>query len=371
MSNSAYVNYVDRSAGRYALRSDGSLIQKITIHSAGAFGDCYDLSEYVNGASGSSYHYGISTDATVCLFVDEEFRSYSTGNLANDDVAVNIICMSTEEGVASGAMNPKAWEALLNLVEDICRRNYILELTYTGNPETSNLTMHRWFGGANCPGPYIANRYPEIVMNINARLTGALKATSATGELKTQSTIAVGMINPYLVTVEPGAVGIDYQILKDNGVIGAMFWAGAYYNSNHTLRDRYINSSLKQQVAEVNKIELPYALYASVRARSVEEAKVECYWLYFVVSKFPPKLGIWLNLELAGSPDGRVKIIDKYYENLYEWGFKDKCGFYATKDQLSGVRYKEYLDRFSVWLISPIGTVQGLNTLLTPSLFKF
>lgn len=371
MSNSALANYVNRTAGRYTERREDTLIDRITIHSADASGDCYDLSELVMAAEKSSYHYGISSDGTVCLFVDEEFRSWSTGSVANDEYAVNIICMNDPKGIKEGKLTDATYNALLDLCTDICRRNYMLELVYTGNKSTSTLTMHKWFASVNCPGTWLSNRFSQIAAIVTERLQDATKAQNKTEALKAQSTIAVGNIKPYMITVTPGTLGVNYQRMRTFGVVGTMFWAGSRFDGRHSVRATYMNSSLKNQVAEANHDEMPYALYATVRANTEQEAKDECYWLYFVISKYPPKLGLWLELDLSGTPQSRQKVIDVYYKNILKWGLKDKCGFYATRDQLMRLGYKEYLDRFSVWLISPMDDLSSLDSLLTPAIFKF
>ena len=371
MANSPYVNYIDRSAGNYSKRSADTVIDRITIHSAGKSGDCYDLSELVNGASESSYHYGISTDGTVCLFVDEQFRSWSTGSKQNDESAINIICMNTESGVSYGELSDFTYSALLDLVEDICRRNFITELIYTGSKNTSNLTMHKWYASTSCPGEWLSAKYPEIAETISERLQAALVSENETEALKAQSTIAVNAINPYVIIPDPSVTRINYRKMRTAGVIGSMFWAGALFEPNHSKRINYINPYLKTQVAEIDKVSMPYALYATVRARSVEEAKQECYELWFVVSKYPPKLGLWLDLQFNVSYGAKRAIINKYYEYIVKWGLKDKCGFYTTKSQLRSIRYTDYLDKFSVWVIDHISDLSNLDSLLTPALFKF
>lgn len=53
---------------------------------------------------------------------------------------------------------------------DICRRNGITRLDFTGNPE-GNLTLHKMFSGqTECPGPYLESRMEEIAALVNERL---------------------------------------------------------------------------------------------------------------------------------------------------------------------------------------------------------
>ena len=263
----------------------------------------------------------------------------------------------------------KALSSLLDLCEDICRRNYIKELTCTGSPDSSNLTMHRWFANTQCPGSFLVSYYSTIVSVVNKRLKTTRKASSTTEQLKAASTIALGAINPYMVTVDDYDGEINYNDLKEFGVVGVMFRAGSYYDVNHEKNLRYVNSKLKAQMTHLNGV-LPHALYAVVRARTVQEAKLECNELYLVISKYPPKLGLWLKLELSCSAKVAKDIVDTYYNYIYKWGLKDKCGFYCTRQQANLIGWTGYTDKFSLWLIETSSSVRNLDELLTPTFFK-
>ena len=66
-----------------------------------------------------------------------------------------------------------AYETLIDLCVDICQRNGIPELVYTGDGEGS-LTLHKMFySETECPGPYLESKIPEIVYTVNTRLREA------------------------------------------------------------------------------------------------------------------------------------------------------------------------------------------------------
>ena len=68
-------------------------------------------------------------------------------------------------------MSDAAYETLLDLCEDVCRRNGIEALHYTGD-ETGNLTLHSMFSSdTECPGPYLTGRMEEIAAEVNSRLS--------------------------------------------------------------------------------------------------------------------------------------------------------------------------------------------------------
>lgn len=377
MSNSSLANYVNRSIGNYEQREADeetgyAIIDRITIHSANQKGDCYDLAELLVASPDTSYHYGISTDGTVGLYVDEIYATQSTGSKDNDNRAINIIVMNAKSEPPY-AITDETFQALIKLCIDICRRNYILECKYTPNDrQNSTLTMHAWYAKVDCPGAYIAGLYSVIAERVNNALKSATVASSESEALKSQSTIAVGAIKPYMVTVEPDGTGIDYTQLRNIGVVGVMLSAGSLYDSNYNVRGRYINGSLKTQVAEVESARLPYALYATVRARTIKEAKMECKELWLVVSKYPPKLGLWLKLENSSITQERaIEVVNTYYEYIYRWGLKGKVGLYCTPSMATKVNWPQYADRFALWLISPVSDVRNIEELMTPSFFKF
>lgn len=63
-----------------------------------------------------------------------------------------------------------AYEALIELCVDICKRNGIEELVWTGD-ENGTLTIHKFFReDTECPGPYLESRMPDIAEEVTRRL---------------------------------------------------------------------------------------------------------------------------------------------------------------------------------------------------------
>jgi hypothetical protein len=73
----------------------------------------------------------------------------------------------------TGAPDWKVSDIALNktidLCVDICKRNNIKRLNFTGD-KTGNLTMHKWFAATACPGPYLESKFPYIANEVNKRL---------------------------------------------------------------------------------------------------------------------------------------------------------------------------------------------------------
>ena len=67
-------------------------------------------------------------------------------------------------------MSDESYKTLIELCADICRRNGIEELVYTGDAD-GNLTMHSMFRkDTECPGPYLESRMAEIAQAVNKDL---------------------------------------------------------------------------------------------------------------------------------------------------------------------------------------------------------
>lgn len=367
MSNSSLAGYIDKGTGNYNSRK--GLISKICIHTAKATGDCRTLSDILASTSSGSFNYGIGNDGLIGLYVEERFRAWATGDPDNDDICVNImVCNSST--ASNLPISSQAYESLISLCVDICRRNFIFSLKYTGRPESSNLVTHSMFANVDCPGSYLISKIPDLIAKVNSELSHPALAESQSYALKSQSNIVVDAINPYVITVDPGTLGVNYNNMRIAGVVGVMFNAGGLFDSSHN-RKQYINTSLKSQVAEVASSYLPYALYCDVRARDSKEAAQECEELYYVVSKYPPKLGIWMHLELPYSNTAvNNMIMDIYYKYIVRWGLKSKCGIYCNKSQLSRISWSNYCNKFSLWIIAPVPGVSNLPELETPNFFK-
>lgn len=166
--NSALIDYAHLTANADFPRT--SNISKITIHHMAA-----DLSLEKLGVSfgkrdrKASANYAIDRTGRVALYVEEQNRAWSSANFENDDMAVTIEVANDRIG-GDWHVSDAAYEKLIALCTDICRRNGIEELVYTGDP-SGNLTTHRmFFAQTECPGPYLESRMLEIAAAINANL---------------------------------------------------------------------------------------------------------------------------------------------------------------------------------------------------------
>ncbi len=171
MSNSSLVNYTKISPNSTNPRKDS--IKKITIHHmAGNLSveGCGDL--FAQPSRQASANYGIGSDGRAGLYVEEHNRAWTSGNADNDNQAVTIEVANCK-GAPNWEVSDAAYNKLIDLCVDICKRNNIKELVWTGD-KTGTLTCHYMFAATACPGPYLKSKMPEIAQTVNARLSETL-----------------------------------------------------------------------------------------------------------------------------------------------------------------------------------------------------
>lgn len=179
MSYSKLVEYVKLSPNCSKPRNHA--IDRITIHCVVGQASVESLGElFAKPERQASSNYGIGTDGRIACYVEEEDRSWCSGSRENDHRAITIEVAS--DTTHPYAVNAKAYAALLNLVEDICRRHNF-KLKYTGDT-SGNMTMHKWFQATDCPGDYLIRKYPEIEKEVNRRLGGEPPAEPEKAEAK-------------------------------------------------------------------------------------------------------------------------------------------------------------------------------------------
>lgn len=166
MSNSNLVNYTLISPNSNPRKKK---ISKITIHHAAGKVSVETLGRvFASPEREASANYGVDSDGRVGLYVEEHNRSWASSNADNDHMAVTIEVANDEIG-GNWHVSDKALAKLIDLCVDICQRNGIARLNYTGD-KTGNLTMHKWFVATVCPGPYLESKFPYIAEQVNKRL---------------------------------------------------------------------------------------------------------------------------------------------------------------------------------------------------------
>ena len=177
MSNSPLVNYTKISPNKTSPRNHK--IDTISIHCAvGQFTakELLNLNHFVkhDPVKGSSCNYAIGKDGSVGMGVEEKDRSWCTSNRSNDHRAITIEVASDKKPPYK--VTDEAYNKLIELLTDICKRNNIKELkwkadkTLIGKVDEQNMTVHRWFANKDCPGEYLYERHGQIAKEVNKRL---------------------------------------------------------------------------------------------------------------------------------------------------------------------------------------------------------
>ena len=230
-------------------------IDTITIHCfVGQVNAKRGCEVFQPSSKGASCNYVVGYDGSIGLCVEEKDRSWCTGgyktvNGVKTPIRVNGISGASNDyqavtiEVASDTTHPyaitdKAMAALIELCADICRRNGIKQLLWSGdknlvgNPAKQNLTVHRWFANKACPGDYIYQRLGDIAAKVNAKLgaTGTVQVPTAPVS-KVPYTVRItatdlnirkspGTNNARMGVIAPGV----YTIVSEATSQGATLW---------------------------------------------------------------------------------------------------------------------------------------------------
>ena len=172
MSNSPLVSYTRLSPNHSGLRNHK--IDTITIHHMGG---CLTVEQCGNvfapTSRQASSNYGIDSSGKIAMYVEEKNRAWTTSSASNDNRAITIEVANSKYG-EPWPISDKAMASLINLCADICKRNGIAKLRYTGD-KSGTMTLHKWFAATGCPGTYLSGKMTYIQDEVNKKLSGADK----------------------------------------------------------------------------------------------------------------------------------------------------------------------------------------------------
>ena len=184
MSNSALISCT-RLSPFFSKRTHE--IDTITIHCVAGNGTADAIGRiFQQTGRNASSNYGVGTDGSIGLYVEESCRSWCSSNSANDNRAVTIEVANCG-GAPDWPVSEAAWKSMIALCTDICWRNGIKRLLWkadkslVGKIEQQNMTAHRWFANKSCPGNYLYDRMGAIAAEVNRNLE-ALEDAEMTGE---------------------------------------------------------------------------------------------------------------------------------------------------------------------------------------------
>lgn len=197
-TNSSLVDYTRLSPNHSGQRNRA--IDTVSIHCV--VGQCSVEtlgSIFAQSSKQASSNYGIGYDGKIGLYVEEKNRSWCTSSASNDNRAITIEVAS--DTYDPYAVNSKAYNALIELLVDICKRNGIKKLVWStsksdrvNHKNGCNMTVHRDYANKSCPGDYLYNRHGEIANAVNKKLgvsTNSSNTSSNTSASNSTSKVTI------------------------------------------------------------------------------------------------------------------------------------------------------------------------------------
>lgn len=198
-TNSSLVEYTHISPNRNSPRNQP--ITKITIHHMAGVLSLEQFDSIVSKPQRQmSSNYAIDKDGRIGLFCPERDRSWCSSSAWNDNRAITIEVSNSAYGDNTGwPISEKVYARLIQLCIDICKRNGIKKLEYTGNLNGS-LTRHCDLAATGCPGPWIKAHTTELCNKVNEALNNKTQQSASTQQI--ENTLHVGT----LVSISADAV---------------------------------------------------------------------------------------------------------------------------------------------------------------------
>lgn len=178
MSNSPLVN-VTRLSPNCSKPRNHSIDRLTPHHTAGVLSVESALEWFSKTSTQASCNYVVGNDGRIGLCVEEANRPWTSSSRANDNRAITFeVCNSATGG--NWPVSDKAFDALVNLCTDICKRYgkkkllWISDkdkaLAYEPKADEMILTQHNWFSNTNCPGPFLSSKFPELSRRVTENL---------------------------------------------------------------------------------------------------------------------------------------------------------------------------------------------------------
>lgn len=124
-------------------------ISKITIHHMAGVGSVEAFGEIVTKPGRNmSANYAIGNDGRIGRYLEESDRAWTSNSKWNDQRAITIEVSNSKTG-DPWPISDAAWKSMIALCVDICKRNGIKKLTYTGD-KNGSLTFHRFYAATGC-----------------------------------------------------------------------------------------------------------------------------------------------------------------------------------------------------------------------------
>ena len=262
-TNSPLVVYTRISPNRTSPRNQP--ITKITVHHMAGVCSVEDFGNIVAPTSRQmSANYAIGNDGRIGLFCPESDRSWCSSSPMNDHRAITIEVSNSSVG-GDWPIGTKAYNSLIKLCVDICKRNGIKKLYFDGTPNGS-LTFHYMFASTACPGPWMKNHANDLCNKVNAQLNSATtNPTPAPTQPTTPSTSKTSFKVGDLVKINNGARyytggGIPVWVSQEKWYISSISGNRAVLGLNEA-KNRNIQSPINTKDITLVKTSTPASTF--------------------------------------------------------------------------------------------------------------
>lgn len=243
-TNSPLVVYTRISPNRTSPRNQP--ITKITVHHMAGVCSVEDFGNIVAPTSRQmSANYAIGNDGRIGLFCPEADRSWCSSSPWNDNRAITIEVSNSAVG-GDWPIGDRAYNSLVKLCVDICKRNGIKKLYFDGT-QNGSLTFHYMFWATACPGPWMKAHANDLCNKVNAQLGGTSGGTSGGSTSGGNTSNSSFKVND-LVKINSGARyynggGIPTWVTQENWYISSISGDRAVLGLNEA-KNRNIQSPI-------------------------------------------------------------------------------------------------------------------------------
>ena len=245
-TNSPLVVYTRISPNRTSPRNQP--ITKITVHHMAGVCSVEDFGNIVAPTSRQmSANYAIGNDGRIGLFCPESDRSWCSSSPWNDHRAITIEVSNSAVG-GDWPIGDRAYNSLIKLCVDICKRNGIKKLYYDGTPN-GTLTRHCDLWPTLCPGPWMKNHTTDLCNKVNAQLNATTESPKPTPVTPTNTSKPTSFKVGDLVKINDGARyytggGIPQWVVNEKWYISSISGDRAVLGLNEA-KNRNIQSPIK------------------------------------------------------------------------------------------------------------------------------
>lgn len=212
--------------------------------------------------------------------------------------------------------------------------------------------------------------YQAIVSAVHSGQAGAYCDSSTIGGMPIQ--IDYTKLNSYVITLDRFSPDdLDYDKLKEKGVVGAVIEGGYLYYPNSTTKvTTFKQPKFDTQKKIIESKNLEWGFFFPIRSRTLSQAVSEMYEITLMLRHYPCRFGVWLKPEFSKNQVAiNDQILQYFQKQLIKQGFMSKIGLYVTKDMMKTFTWNKFKDLWLLWIVDHVKETSDIQKLLDPSFF--